>query len=288
NSRVVWKNLEIDPSPEKILKRGLSLPPDKSGSHYFAARATGADIVQMDLPEQTNSPSEVEKFIFYRGAGSFKTPLRVSVNPDSDVVVENSGIQKLSHLFLVSIHDGQGAFALMDELPAGNPVAWLNLNTPASENWRHFSLKQFQNEIGPQIESALVREGLFADEAKAMINTWKDSWLTEEGERVLYILPRTWTDEILPMTLDPQPGELVRVMVGRAEIITPHAEMNLSQALSIAQDGDTDSRAAAAAELKKFGRFALPALSLVSRHGASTNLMNLGFQLLSEAMQSKN
>jgi hypothetical protein len=287
NSRAVWKNLEIAP-PENLLKRGQLLPQDKSGSHYFAARGTGANLVQMELPGETNSPVEAEKFIFYRGAGSFKTPLRVSVNADDDVAVENSGVEKLSHLFLVSIHNGRGAFAHMDELPPGNPVSWLNLNALSAENWQHLPLTQFQNAIGAQMESALTSEGLFADEARAMINTWRDSWLAEEGERVLYILPRTWTDEILPMTLNPQPQNLARVMVGRAEIITPAAEMNLLQDLSKAQNGDANSRHHTIVELKAFGRFAGPALSLVSLHGASTNTMNLGYQLLSEAVRSKN
>jgi hypothetical protein len=287
SGRAVWKNLEIVPWPGTFSKKNTTLLlPDASGNRYFAARATGSDLVQMDCPAETNSPLETEKFIFYRGAGSFKTPLHVSVNVNNEVVVRNSGAEKLSHLILVSIHHGQGAFALMDELPTDNPVFWMNLNASSSENWKYFPLPQFQDEVGGRLESALVSEGLFSDEAKAMVNTWKDSWLAEEGERVLYILPRTWTDEILPMTLSPQPKNLVRVMVGRAEIITPEAEMNLLQDLSKAQNGDGDSRARA--DLKTFGRFALPALTLVSRHGVSTNIMNSGHQLLSETLRPNN
>ncbi|HEY1718216.1 MAG TPA: hypothetical protein VGH42_07970 [Verrucomicrobiae bacterium] len=286
DSRAVWKHLQLFSESKHHGEFENRFPPNQSGSHYFAARETAADTVRTEFADGTKEPDNYEKFIFYRGAGSFKTPLVVSVNSGNEVVVENSGAEKLSHLFLVSIHNGRGAFALMDELPARNPVAWMNLN--ADSNWKYFPLAQFQNEIGAQMESALTGEGLFADEAKAMVNTWKDSWFMEEGERVLYILPRAWTDETLPMTLNPKPEKIVRVMVGRAEVIAPSAEMKLSQDLSKAQTGDANSRGNAIAELKTFGRFAEPALNLALRDGASTNAVELGYQLLFETMQSKN
>lgn len=112
------------------------------------------------------------------------------------------------------------------------------------------------------METALISEGLFPDEAKAMVNTWKDSWFTEEGVRVFYILPRPWTDDILPLTLSPQPEELTRVMVGRAEIITPEVQATLSRLLVKAREGDANAHLQAEAELKKLGRFAEAAAEL--------------------------
>ena len=104
---------------------------------------------------------------------------------------------------------------------------------------------------------------------------------TEEGTRVLYILPRAWTDETLPMTLTPNPQNLTRVMVGRAEIITPNTEANLSELLIKTHAGDAVARVQATADLKKLGRFAEPALSLAARHSSSTNnLFAVGYQLL--------
>ena len=120
-----------------------------------------------------------------------------------------------------------------------------------------------------------------------MVDTWKDSWFAEPGDRVLYLLPRAWTDETLPMTLNPQPEKLVRVMVGRAEIITPKTVAELSGNLTKAAKGDTDGRKTAAQEIKALGRFAEPALRLAnSIHAGSTNAVNLSCQLLSETAQS--
>ena len=278
-SGIIWRNLEITPD----VKADSSLPQDASGSHYFAARATAANLVRANVPTPTNAVTELEKFLFYRGTGNFKTPLRVTIDSNSIVTVENTGAKTLAHLFLLNIHDGHGAFGVMDELNSSNSVTWLQLTVDNTEHWRQFPLARFQTEIGAQMQAALVSEGLFADEAKAMVNTWKDSWFTEEGVRVLYLLPRPWTDETLPMTLNPQPKDLTRVMVGRAEIITPDVETNLFQLLTKAQHGDTNARDQASAELKRLGRFAEPALRLANSHTNQTdnvNAMSLGYQLI--------
>ena len=279
-SRAIWRNLEIVPASKEYSSLTERLPQDSSGSHYFAARETGANLVRANFNSPSNSTAETEKFIFYRGAGSFNTPLHVTVNSNNLVTVENTGANNLVHLFLVNIYGGHAAFGVMDELGSSNSVVWLQLTNGPAEHWNQFPLAQFQSEIGAQMEAALISEGLFSDEAKAMVNTWKDSWFTEEGVRVLYILPRLWTDEILPLTLTPQPKELTRVMVGRAEIITPQVQASLSRLLAKAQEGDADARLQVKAELKQLGRFAEPALQLAIKEAGQTNISNFGYQLL--------
>ena len=74
-----------------------------------------------------------------------------------------------------------------------------------------------------------------------MLETWRDSWF-EEGLRVFYVLPRAATDAALPLTIDPKPDELVRVLVGRVEVITPELEARVL------------------ADPKSYGRFAEPIL----------------------------
>lgn len=278
-SRAVWKNLLV--TPEALIQP--QLPVDNSGSHYFAARKTRADLVQTSTG--TAKSTETDKFIFYRGAGSFATPLKVSVDTNNLVTVANTGSESLAHLFLVRIHDGKGAFAVLDELRGSNSIPWLSLASLAGNDWKHYPLAQFQTEIGAQVEAALVSEGLFADEARAMVNTWRDSWFTEEGERVLYILPRTWTDEILPTTFNPKPETLVRVMVGRAEILTPDSEAKLSVALLSAQHDAASAQALASEQLKRFGRFAQPALQLALKDITETNALNLAGELMTQQFQ---
>jgi len=259
------------------MRDGLKLIQDAAGSHYFAARATAANLVRANIA--TNNTPELEKFIFYRGAGSFKTPLRVTLDTNNLVTVENTGDQPLEHLFLLNIHDGAGSFAVLDELAASNSVHWQQLSDTGGEHWNRFDLPQFKTEIASQVQAALISTGLYADEAQAMVNTWRDSWFTEDGVRVLYLLPRPWTDEILPLTLTPQPSELTRVMVGRAEVITPQVETNLFQLLSTAQSGDTNAQTQAVSEFKHLGRFASPALQLAMAHTTNNSLITFSYQL---------
>ncbi len=105
----------------------------------------------------------------------------------------------------------------------------------------------------------LVAQGLYEKEALAMIKTWRDSWF-EEGLRVFYIVPRKVTDSILPLTIEPQPSELTRVLVGRIEIITPEMEKEIESSL---HDSSRDLSEVAAEITLKHGRFAEPVLKAV-------------------------
>jgi len=119
-------------------------------------------------------------------------------------------------------------------------------------------LDSLRKTIREQVEHALTAEGLYPREATAMVNTWDDSWFAEDGLRVLYLLPRVWTDEVLPMNVDPKPRETVRVMVGRAELIAPETESKLTHALAQARQGDSSARQEVETLVAKLGRFAQP------------------------------
>ncbi len=82
-------------------------------------------------------------------------------------------------------------------------------------------------ELRQEMKAMLIANGLYEKEADAMLNTWRDSWF-EEGLRVFYLMPRKTTDAILPIVIEPEPAGLVRVLVGRTEIITPEMEQNVT------------------------------------------------------------
>jgi len=179
-------------------------------------------------------------------------------------------------------------FAKSDRLPGSLAPGQTNWQAgwdgTAKDGWQRFPLATFQDAIGARMATALESEGLYQQEAQAMANTWRDSWFTEVGTRVLYVLPRAWTEGILPMTLMPEPAKLVRVMVGRAEIITPDVQDNLLAALTRATHGDTAARQQAGPTIKKLGRFAMPALTLALNNDYTNAVAELGGRLLMEAM----
>ena len=109
-------------------------------------------------------------------------------------------------------------------------------------------------------EGILVEQGLYPDEAHAMVQTWSDSWF-EEGSRLIYIVPRAFVDKILPLTMNPAPSQMARVFVGRLEIMTPATTRAVETALA---SGDEVT-------LYKYRRFLEPILqTLKEEHLQST------------------
>jgi hypothetical protein len=126
-------------------------------------------------------------------------------------------------------------------------------------------------ELYQEVQQALVNAGLYAKEAAAMVDTWSDSWFQEQGLRLFYIVPRSVTDQMLPLTVDPPADETVRVLVGRLELLPPDQEASLASAVTryrlaretiLAANGDIHSLPLPA-ELQQLGRFAEPALTRI-------------------------
>lgn len=66
------------------------------------------------------------------------------------------------------------------------------------------------------LRRALLKQGLYADEAEAMLDTWKASYFEKPGLRVFYIVPREWTDYFLPLEVS-VPARISRALVGRID-----------------------------------------------------------------------
>jgi hypothetical protein len=259
-SLIHWTGIDVLPAAGQAKIAGR-LRTDRSGSHYFAARETDSAYLGLNSFCRTNAPIEYEKFLFYRGVGNFATPLTVRMKADGVLSLTNSGVESLRHLFVLKIENQVGHFVHLDDVshdelrPHAEQALTLNSWEP------DVPLPQLAKKLGDEMAEALVAEGLYPREAKAMVNTWKDSWFAEDGVRVLYLLPRNWTDATLPMQIKPAPKELVRVMVGRAEVLTPQTEDQLTRLVSQAQSDDPTALRELRARLDKLGRFAEPALS---------------------------
>src|SRR5438270_2144839 len=113
-------------------------------------------------------------------------------------------------------------------------------------------------ELRRELADSLVKCGLYKKESLAMIETWQDSWF-EEGTRVFYIVPRRFVDFELPLKITPAPAAVVRVFVGRVEVLSPWMEQTIESALV---DGDVPM-------LTKFGRFLDPFLNQIGRKNSS-------------------
>ncbi|MDP1560591.1 MAG: hypothetical protein Q8M16_04260 [Pirellulaceae bacterium] len=196
--------------------------PNAAGNHYEAARATDSALVHIRLePSKSaigNRPSGdyLEKFLFYRGVGKFDIPVTV-VSDDSRVFqVSNHGKETLRRAIVFRLHGEQFSYGIVPDIAPGQTVA-------VSEPKRLVELSTL-HEI---MQHELVAAGLYEREATAMLNTWSTSWFGEQGTRMFYLVPQEVTDRELPLNIVPQPDQLLRVMVGRVEIMSASEEQRL-------------------------------------------------------------
>jgi len=237
NAGINWGKLAVVPGA------AATYPADNSNNHYYAARETDSAAVQ--VCGTSGRPIEQEKFLFYRGVGSFDLPLSVKL-ADSRLNLHNSGKEEIARLIIFENRNGRIGYHVIDNF-SGDTVS------------ERPQLDKGVEAVIRDLRQALVASGLYDKEADAMIKTWRNSWF-EEGVRVFYFLPRTITDATLPLKIDPQPAELVRVLVGRIEVITPEMEATVKKQVLLLNDPSPGVRAGAATAIQKLGRFYEPIL----------------------------
>jgi hypothetical protein len=166
---------------------------------------------------------EGESFLFYRGVAHLDALLQTRLNrggvqllaPAQFAWLESPTITLADVWFADVRADGKIAFREQGALT-------LSQSAPGREAAR---LKGFGNtdygdrsELRQSLRRALIRSGLFADEADALLNTWQASYFEKPGKRVFYLVPREWTDYFLPLELS-VPADVTRVIVGRIDLV---------------------------------------------------------------------
>ena len=261
-----------------------AFPKEEKGSHYYAARVPDASAVQIGIP---NAPAQTENFLFYRGVGQFAAPLKVALADANGETwhATNTGTEPLAGLLLCELRQHEGRLLL-----AGNLAPGENRALPLLRREAFLPIAQVKDQMRTQMRKSLIAAGLYAAEADAMIKTWDDSWFSEQGVRVLYVLPRQWADRVLPLSLNPAPREVARVMVGRAEILTPGMEKALTLEVERFRTGDETMRAIALNNARSLalGRFAEPAVRRIClADPKNRDFSNAAWRLLNDAFAPK-
>jgi hypothetical protein len=211
---VRWQGLRLDPG-------AVASMPQTTAGVWLAPRKVRAGIV---MDPQTR---EAEKYLFYRGVGHLDAPLVVRERQDGwDVSLRaDSALANLPQVWLVEVLPGgrvryqsaaaHGGTAHLKRFPLGAPNGLSTLRR--------------------ELAAALTSRGLFADEADAMLETWKLSYFESEGLRLFFLLPQAWTDSQLPLTIS-TPSVVTRVMVGRIELVTRRQRETLARLRSLPLD----------------------------------------------------
>jgi hypothetical protein len=227
--QIDWRHVSVTPSATPAFKV------EEGESHYYAARETDAAPIRVG--------HDAEKFLFYRGLASFSVPIAARARDPRHIEFDTSGADELRSLILFENRNGKLGYRLIDRL-SGKTVVRLPELTGTFESLRH------------DLEALLVDQGLYAREAAAMVETWRDSWF-EEGTRLLYIVPPAAVDQILPLRVTPAPERVARVFVGRLEIFTPATLVDVERAIR-----STDLKT-----LIKYGRFVDPIVGVIQANG---------------------
>jgi hypothetical protein len=194
---ITWNSVSVSPN------LAGEFPREVESNRYYAARETSSSPLRV----KTTAGEQHEKFLFYRGVSADSLPLSAKLNSDGKLVVKNLSEDEIPTAILFERRGERVGYRL-----AGALTNETTLDPPVLTG----TLDALYGDLG----EILVGQGLYRDEAHAMVETWKDSWF-EEGSRLIYIVPRRFVDNVLPLTMNPEPGQIVRVFVGRLEIVTP-------------------------------------------------------------------
>jgi hypothetical protein len=169
-------------------------------------------------------PLESERFLFYRGLGNFALPVEVA---EWNGGAQGVGVKLTNRspwptqgaAFVLEVGADKGAFRQLDGALA--PSVQRTAQLVADDA---LPLDRFVDALDAAMTTALLATGLYRDEAVAMVRTWRRQWFRTPGVRVLYFAPAPWIDREVPITIDPKPDTLLRVMVLRVELLTGEIE----------------------------------------------------------------
>jgi hypothetical protein len=231
--RLRWDDLQV------LAKDRPKLRGDGEGGRYFAARDTDAATVRT-----AGDKRETERFLFYRGVGDFNMPFIVRAEGNGKFAVKNTGKDAIPGYVLVSVKDRNVTFKVFGHMSPGTKE---RIELPAEP--------AAAEKLSEAMTSLLVQQGLYEKEARAMVATWKSDWFGEEGTRVLYLVAEPLTAEFLPLSIEPKPEKLVRVLVGRHDVLTPEREQEVDALVKRFNGASNTESKAADAGLNTLGRY---------------------------------
>jgi hypothetical protein len=231
---------------------------------------------------EAGSPArvEAEHYLFYRGLGRWQANVKIHAERGGVATLANGMEQEIPFCALLELGEQGGRFAIGKPIAAGASQRFDLAASPWIADREHLS-----RQIGAAVMQGLVQQGLFLDEARAMVATWSRSWFQKDGTRAIYVLPRKQVDSVLPLNFEPRPKELVRVLVGRLEFITPETQERVERALRDRANGDAAGARRAAEVFTSLDRFLEPHLRNIERNGSDPSLRRAAAQLLAATMR---
>ena len=272
--RICWQAEVI---PTSAVNWAAKLPATRGDALWNHARQVDAAYVTTSDGTKNPATPEFEKFLFYRGLGEARLPLQLDSRRNGTLALDREPTidEGVRQVFVIRIENGRGVYKFYPTLRPGEPISDV---IPSMSQAR--PLAEFTRAIADDLAARLTESGLYAKEARAMVNTWTSSYFQTDGVRVLFVLPQSWTDAFIPMTVSPKPKQIVRVMVGRLELLTAERESLAENAVHELASGDSGKRQHAFRFLREQGRYVEPIVRRVMKTTKNDDVRTLCRRLL--------
>jgi hypothetical protein len=218
---------------------GTNTPGPVTDEHVWT---TPRQVQAASLSVPVKLGSEHEKFLFYRGVGHLNVPLRIATNVYDDMLsvraqcgeaLQGRQTAEVAALWLVQARrDGTTAYRTLAPINLSANDDSVLASVARSFRQTDFSAENEQR-LRAEMHAALLAAGLFADEAHAMLSTWQRAYFHTAGLRLFFVVPRAWTDFILPLAIS-RPADVQRAMIGRIELVTPEQRALLRKLSTVA------------------------------------------------------
>ncbi|HEY6304954.1 MAG TPA: hypothetical protein VI488_00680 [Candidatus Angelobacter sp.] len=228
---IFWNAVSVQPGLAADFPRDSA----DNDNRYYAARETSSAPLRVPGP----GGDQQEKFLFYRGVSLSAVPISARFTAEGNLLVINSFEQGIPNIIWFERRGDRVGYRISEGLQNEAVMEPPELTATVEH-------------LYGDLEEMLTARGLYREEAHAMVQTWSNSWF-EEGSRLFYIVPASFVDSILPLTISPAPAQTVRIFVGRLELISPATRKAVAAALA-ANDNAT---------LQKYGRFLAPILETI-------------------------
>ena len=122
---------------------------------------------------------------FTEGLGEARLPLRLDARQGGTLAADREPTigEGIRHVFVLRVENGRGVYRYLPLLRPGQTISSM---IPAMDKAQ--PLAEFTRAIASDLASRLEASGLYAKEARAMVNTWTTSYFQTEGIRVLCVL----------------------------------------------------------------------------------------------------
>jgi hypothetical protein len=177
----------------------------------------------------TTPAGESEQFLFYRGVAFLQPPLSAGLSENGQTVTISNRLPaelaskaplKVPKLWHVDIReDGSLAYRTLPAMHLSGNSSDVIRTIPGTFTDGEYSLTRLAD-LRKEMLAGLVADGLFEDEANGLLNTWESSYFRSHGMRLFFLVPKAWTDHVLPLKASVS-ADFERVMIGRLELITP-------------------------------------------------------------------